>query len=277
MLAYSSRIDAREASPSREGPRKPGRHRTRKEESVLAQFDPTLRNDHDDKDKGRNHSGACHSDDTIGNYLNFSPQLLPSSRGNRTNLALDDSNQLDETSALFNMAYATDIASNNVQPREGSGLPLWGDDPAVNLIMAAAAGGDNNSSNHGGSDPSTVGAQPHSIAFTSGNSRASISSLIGSESELSGQGNVDSTLPNFGGFDSTVWSSGIETQGGTNVADGGSDSFSWVGGRSLRMIYEELNMLTISADYDSITQEHPSPSDISSLTFYHLQSAKSFV
>lgn len=236
MLTNSSRIEAHEASPSREGPRKPGRHRTTKGERALTQFDPILRNDYDDKYNSRNHPGACRSSGTVGSHLNYSPQLLPSSSENRTNLALDDSNQFDEAPALFNIAYATGIATNNVEPQEQSGLHLWGDDPAMNLIMAAAAGGDNNSSNHGGSDPSAVGAQPHSIAFTSGNSRASISSLIGSESELSGQGNVDSTLPNFGGFDSTVWSSGIETQGGTNVADGGSDSFSWVGGRSLRMI-----------------------------------------
>ncbi|OWZ30124.1 C2H2 zinc finger protein Zas1A [Cryptococcus neoformans var. grubii Br795] len=224
---FTRRIEAHEASPSREGPRKPGRHRTTKGERALTQFDPILRNDYDDKYNSRNHPGACRSSGTVGSHLNYSPQLLPSSSENRTNLALDDSDQFDEAPALFNIAYATGIATNNVEPQEQSGLHLWGDDPAMNLIMAAAAGGDNNSSNHGGSDPSAVGAQPHSVASTSEDSCESISSLVGSESGLPGEGNVDSRLPDLEVFNPTTWPSGIGTQGGTNMMDVGRDSFSW--------------------------------------------------
>ncbi|XAO26396.1 hypothetical protein I312_105233 [Cryptococcus bacillisporus CA1280] len=225
MLTYSSRIDAREASPSREGPRKPGRHGTTEGESVRARVGSILEDDHDDKDKDRKHSGVYHSSDIIGSHPNCS-QFLPSSSGDRTNLALNDSNQLDDASALLNIEYTTGVASNNVQLREESGLPIWEDDPAVNLIMAVATSGDDNCPNEGGFSPPIVEAQSQSVASISENPRASISSLVGSGSELSGQVNVDSNLQDFGSFIYPIWSSGIETQEGTNVLSGGPDSFS---------------------------------------------------
>lgn len=256
MLTYSSRIDAREASPSREGLRKPGRHRTTKGESVRAKVDSILEDDHDDKD----------SSDIIGSHPDCS-QLLPSSSGDRTNLALNDSNQLDDASALLNIEYTTGVASNNVQLREKSGLPIWEDDAAVNLIMAVATSGDDNCPNEGGFSPPIVEAQPQSVASTSENPRASISSLVGSGSELSDQVNVDSNLQDFGSFISPIWSSGIETQEGTNVVGGGPDSFNWVGGR---LFIRCKDSITINAEYDAITQGYLFPNDVSSVTFYPL-------
>lgn len=267
MLTYSSRIDAREASPSREGPRKPGRHRTTNGESVRAQVDSILGDDHDDKDKDRKHSDVYHSSKIIGGHPNCPPQLLPSGSGDRTNLALNDSNQLDDASALLNIEYTTGIASNNVQLREENGLPIWEDDPAVNLIMAVATSGDDNCPNEGGFSPPIVEAQPQSGASTSENPRASIFSPVDSGSELSDHVNVDSNLQDFGSFISPIWSSGIETQEGTNVVGGGLDSFSWVGGR---LFIRCKGSITINAEYDAITQGQLFPNDVSSVTFYPL-------
>ncbi|WVQ91314.1 hypothetical protein IAS59_005112 [Cryptococcus gattii] len=259
MLTYSSRIDAREASPSREGPRKPGRQRTTKGESVRARVGSILGDNHDDKDRDRKHSGVYHSSDIIGSHPNCS-QLLPSSSGDRTNLALNDSNQLDDASALSNIEYTTGVASNNVQLREERGLPIWEDDPAVNLIMAVATSGDDNCPNEGGFSPPIVEAQPQSVASTSENPRASISSLVGSGSELSDQVNVDSNLQDFGSFISAIWSSGIETQEGTNVVGGGPDSFSW----SMVQSPKGTSFPTTSHQSPSIPYRLPSHSSSSS-------------
>ncbi|WVO23677.1 uncharacterized protein IAS62_005032 [Cryptococcus decagattii] len=83
--------------------------------------------------------------------------------------------------------------------------------------MAVATSGDDNCPNEGGFSPQKVEAQPQSVASTSEHPRASISSLVGSGSELLDQVNVDSNLQDFGSFIYPIWSSGIETQEGTNV------------------------------------------------------------